>query len=102
MNRKQITDAATTLVRTADATCAALTGGHAKAVCGKPFVVHLHSWDSTARGGDGGRAVSVRVLGQYLDRSRTVCANTVEAQQVAAEAGKIIGHDEIDEAWGEL
>ena len=90
------------LVRTADARCAQLTGGHAVAVCGKPFHVHVHGWDAWARDGEGGRRVSVRVDSQYLDRSIVLCASTNDARAVAAAARAIIARDEIDEMWGEL
>jgi|JI6StandDraft_1071083.scaffolds.fasta_scaffold426236_2 hypothetical protein len=76
---------------------------HRRAVKGKPLCVHLHGWDKTARerpafGGmtelQGGRAVTLRVQGQYMDRgARVTCESTAEAMKfadaVAAELDKI-------------
>jgi hypothetical protein len=66
---------------------------HRRAVRGKPLVVHLHGWDKTAReraapGGMtellGGRAVTLRVDGQYVNRGvRITCASTEAVRQFA-------------------
>ena len=66
---------------------------HRRAVRGKPLYVHLHGWDKTARespapGGmtelQGGRAVTLRVQGKYMDRGiRVTCATSAEAQAFA-------------------
>ena len=61
---------------------------HRRAVRGKPLYVHLHGWDRTAfersaPGGmtelEGGRAVTLRVQGQYMDRGARYTARTTEA-----------------------
>jgi len=68
---------------------------HRRAVRGKPLVVHLHGWDKTARerpapGGmtelQGGRAVTLRVQGQYVDRGFRVTCDSTEAAQKFADA----------------
>jgi hypothetical protein len=66
---------------------------HRRAVAGKPLIVHLHGWDRTARprpagGGmtelQGGRAVTLRVQGQYMDRGfRVTCESTEKARLFA-------------------
>lgn len=68
---------------------------HRRAVRGKPLVVHLHGWDKTARerpapGGmtelQGGRAVTLRVQGQYMNRGFRVTCDSTESAQKFAEA----------------
>lgn len=68
---------------------------HRRAVRGKPLAVHLHGWDKTARerpapGGMtellGGRAVTLRVAGQYMDRGFRVTCESTEAARKFADA----------------
>lgn len=70
--------------------CQALTNEgdqmHRRAVAGKPLVVHVHGWDETANNRAGGRAVSLRIEGQYVDRGERFVAPTTEyAEQFAAQ-----------------
>lgn len=74
---------------------------HRRAVCGKPLEVHLHGWDKTtgahpAPGGmtelRGGRAVSLRVQGQYTDRGvRVTCESTADAIKFADAVTDALG-----------
>ena len=74
---------------------------HRRAVRGKPLYVHLHGWDKTARACPapagmtellGGRVVSLRIEGQYVDRARTTFASTEAAIEFAdAVAGILDG-----------
>lgn len=73
---------------------------HRRAVAGKPLYVHLHGWDrwaneAPARGGvsevRGGRSVTLRVQGQYMDRGvRYTSQTTAEAIAFATEVDKLL------------
>lgn len=68
-----------------------LTGGHAKAVAGKHLTVFVHGWDRWANGGHGGRRVTLRVEGQYLDRGEVYLAkSTQEAEEFATKVREIL------------
>ena len=65
--------------------------GHARAVAGKPLVVHVHAWDRWAVGGKGARRVSLRVAGQYVDRAVFLAASTTDAERFAGELRALVG-----------
>ncbi len=49
---------------------------HRRSVRGRPLVVHVHAWDATANGRNGGMPVTLRVDGQYVDRGERYRAPT--------------------------
>lgn len=61
---------------------------HRRAVVGKNLVVHRHGWDATARGGSGGRTVSIRVDGQYVDQAWVIMPTTATADRLANALNK--------------
>lgn len=63
---------------------------HRRAVQGRRLVVHVHGWDAWANNGNGGRSVSLRVDGQYVDRGRAYCDSTVGAEAFAAACRELL------------
>lgn len=73
---------------------------HRRAVVGKRLHVHLHGWDAWANQVPsysgmtecrGGRAVTLRVDGQYMDRGeRYTAPSTREAQEFANEVTRLL------------
>lgn len=56
-----------------------------------PIIVHVHAWDKWARGGKGGRKVSLRAAGQSLDRATHYATTTEESESVAAALRSELG-----------
>lgn len=74
---------------------------HRRAIQGKPLYVHLHGWDRWANEMPaagigmselrGGRTVTLRVQGQYIDRGmRYMAKTTAEAFDFADEVASLL------------
>jgi len=64
---------------------------HGRACAGKPLQAFVHAWDSSANAGRGGRAVTLRLKGQYLNRgSRMTFETSAEAEAFAEQVNKAL------------